>query len=122
MAAYLDLEPSTAGGQAQLRTALTLADQGLQVGGDGDTLADATDSFRARCVDGLAVDERRATELVERSLMLVTALTPHLGYDAAARVARHAHAHGLTVRAAALALGVMTADELDRALAPATMI
>ena len=85
-------------------------------------LADATDSFRARCVDGLAVDERRATALVERSLMLVTALTPHLGYDAAARVARHAHAHGLTVRAAALALGVMTADELDRALAPATMI
>ncbi len=85
-------------------------------------LADAVDSFRLRCVDGLVVDERRAAELVERSLMLVTALTPRIGYDAAARVAHHAHAHGLTVREAALALGVMSAADLDDALRLEAMV
>jgi fumarate hydratase class II len=85
-------------------------------------LADAADSFRLRCVDGLDVDRRRAAELVERSLMLVTALTPAIGYDAAAQVAKHAHAHGLSLREAALALGVMSADDLDAALRPETMI
>jgi len=85
-------------------------------------LADAADSFRLRCVDGLAVDRRRTAELVERSLMLVTALTPAIGYDAAAKVAKHAHAHELSLREAALALGVMSAAELDAALRPETMI
>jgi fumarate hydratase class II len=85
-------------------------------------LADATDSFRLRCVDGLEVDRRRTDELVERSLMLVTALTPRIGYDAAARVAHHAHVHGLSLREAALALDVLSADELDDALRPETMV
>jgi len=85
-------------------------------------LADAVDSFRVRCVAGLAVDERRVAELVERSLMLVTALTPKIGYDAAAKVAKHAHATGRTLREAALELGVMTAEELDAALRPETMV
>ncbi len=85
-------------------------------------LADACDSFRARCVEGLAVDEARTAELVERSLMLVTALAPRLGYDAAARVAHHAHAHGLTLRAAARALGVLSEAELDELLRPETMV
>jgi fumarate hydratase class II len=85
-------------------------------------LADACDSFRLRCVDGLAVDERRTAELVERSLMLVTALAPRIGYDAAARVAKHAHAHGLTLREAALALGVLDAQALDELLRPETML
>ena len=84
-------------------------------------VADAVDSFRLRCVDGLAVDERRVAELVERSLMLVTALTPRIGYDAAAKVAKRAHERGLTLREAALELGVMTAEELDAALRPETM-
>jgi fumarate hydratase class II len=85
-------------------------------------LADACDSFRLRCVDGLAVDERRTAELVERSLMLVTALAPRIGYDAAAKVAKHAHAHGLTLREAALALGVLDAQALDELLRPETML
>ena len=84
-------------------------------------LADAADSFRVRCVDGLAIDRARTAALVERSLMLVTALAPRIGYDAAARVAHHAHHHGTTLREAALALGVMTADELDAALRPEAM-
>ncbi|HUQ05975.1 MAG TPA: class II fumarate hydratase [Kofleriaceae bacterium] len=85
-------------------------------------LADACDSFRLRCVDGLAVDEQRTALLVERSLMLVTALAPRIGYDAAARVAKHAHEHGLTLREAALALGVLNAQELDELLRPETML
>jgi fumarate hydratase, class II len=85
-------------------------------------LADAVDSFRVRCVAGLAVDEGRVAELLERSLMLVTALVPRLGYDAAARVAAHAHARGLSLRDAALELGVLDAEELDAALRPASML
>ena len=85
-------------------------------------LADACDSFRVRCVDGLEVDERRTAELVERSLMLVTALAPRIGYDAAAKVAKHAHAQGLTLREAALALGVLDAEELDLLLRPESML
>jgi fumarate hydratase class II len=85
-------------------------------------LADAADSFTTRCVAGLEIDATRAAELVERSLMLVTALTPRIGYDAAARVAKHAHERGLTLRDAALELGVMTAEELEAALRPDAMI
>ena len=85
-------------------------------------LADAADSFRVRCVAGLAVDERRVAELVERSLMLVTALVPAIGYDAAAKVAKLAHQKGITLREAALELGVMSAAELDAALRPETMV
>jgi fumarate hydratase class II len=85
-------------------------------------IADAADSFRLRCVDGLEVDRRRTDELVERSLMLVTALAPRIGYDAAARVAHHAHAHGVTLREAARALGVMSDADLDDALRPETML
>jgi fumarate hydratase, class II len=85
-------------------------------------LADAVDSFRVHCVDGLEVDARRVAELVERSLMLVTALTPAIGYDAAAKVAKLAHERGLTLREAAIELGVATAEELDRALRPEAML
>ncbi len=85
-------------------------------------LSDAVDSFRMHCVDGLEVDTKRVAELVDRSLMLVTALTPMIGYDAAARVASLAHARGITLREAALELGVATADQLDAALRPETMV
>jgi fumarate hydratase class II len=60
-------------------------------------------------------------ELVERSLMLVTALTPHIGYDAAAKVAHHAHHSGKSLREAALALGVVSADDFDRWVRPDDM-
>src|SRR3546814_2861015 len=57
-------------------------------------LGDAASSFAERCIDGLDADRDRIAELVERSLMLVTALAPHIGYDAAARIAKTAHAEG----------------------------
>ncbi len=85
-------------------------------------LADAAASFRVRCVEGLEVDRRRVAELVERSLMLVTALTPVIGYDAAAKVAKLAHERGITLREAALELGVASAEQLESALRPENMV
>jgi fumarate hydratase class II len=85
-------------------------------------LADAVASFQRRCVEGMEVDRGRVAELVQRSLMLVTALTPHIGYDKAAQVAKLAHERGITLRDAALELGVMTAEQLDAALRPEAMV
>ena len=76
-------------------------------------LADATTSFAAHCVEGIEVDTERARELLARSLMLVTALAPHIGYDRAARIAKHAHANGLALRDAALQIGGVSAAEFD---------
>jgi fumarate hydratase class II len=86
-----------------------------------DLLSVGMDTFAKNCVEGLEADERRIAELVERSLMLVTALVPAIGYDAAARIARHAHHHGLTLREAGLALGLVDAATFDRLVRPATM-
>jgi fumarate hydratase class II len=85
-------------------------------------LSDAVASFELRCVRGLESRRERIAELVQRSLMLVTALTPHVGHDAAASVARQAHAEGTTLREAALALGVATEAELDVWLRPEHML
>jgi fumarate hydratase class II len=79
-------------------------------------LADACDSFREHCVVGLEPDQARIRELVERSLMLVTALAPAIGYDRAAEIAKLAHRTGTTLRDAALALGYVTAEQFDRAV------
>jgi fumarate hydratase class II len=85
-------------------------------------LADAADSFRLRCVEGLEPDSARIAALVERSLMLVTALAPHIGYDAAAAIAKHAHARGLALRDAALASGKVTAEQFDAWVRPQDML
>ena len=85
-------------------------------------LADAAESFTENCVAGIEPDRTRIAELVERSLMLVTALTPRIGYDAAAKVARKAHAEKITLREAAAALGVLDAEEFDRLVRPETML
>ena len=77
-------------------------------------LADGADSFREHCVAGLEPDAERMAQLVERSLMLVTALTPHIGYDAAAKLAHHAHHAGLSLRQAALELGAVSEQDFDR--------
>ena len=77
-------------------------------------LADGADSFREHCVQGLSANPERMRQLVEQSLMLVTALTPHIGYDAAAKVAHHAHHSGTSLREAALSLGVVGAADFDR--------
>jgi fumarate hydratase, class II len=85
-------------------------------------LADACSSFRSFAVEGLGVDRARIDELVGRSLMLVTALSPRIGYDRAAEVAKKAHHEGLTLREAALSLGYVTADEYDELVRPEKMV
>jgi len=85
-------------------------------------LTDGMTSFEAHCVRGIEARRERIAELLERSLMLVTALAPHIGYDRAAEIARRAHHDGSTLRQAALALGHVTAEEFDRWVKPAEMV
>jgi fumarate hydratase class II len=76
-------------------------------------LADAMASFAQHCVAGIVVNGARTQELLERSLMLVTALVPRIGYDRAAAIAKHAHRHGLALRDAAIAVGGITGEDFD---------
>jgi fumarate hydratase class II len=85
-------------------------------------LTDACARFREFCVEGIQANRRRIAELVDRSLMLVTALAPHIGYDRAAEIAKKAHAGGLTLREAALASGFVTAEQYDRWVRPEDMV
>ena len=87
-----------------------------------DLLAIGMTSFAERCVDGIEPNRARIGELVERSLMLVTALAPEIGYDNAAKIAKHAHAEGLTLREAGLALGLVDEATFDRLVRPETMV
>ncbi len=79
-------------------------------------VANAARNLADRCVSGIEVDGERCADLAERSLALCTALAPHIGHDAAAALARRAHAEGRTVRQVALELGVLPEDELERLL------
>ncbi|MDP9145162.1 MAG: class II fumarate hydratase [Actinomycetota bacterium] len=79
-------------------------------------LANASATFAARCIDGIKVNDNRPRELVERNSIIVTALNPHIGYDAGARIAKEAAATGKTIRELVLEEGLMTPDELDAAL------
>ena len=85
-------------------------------------LADAADSFAERCVEGITANEERIEELVNRSLMLVTALNPKIGYDKATEVAKKAHKEGTTLKESALALGYVTEAEFDEIVDPAKMV
>ena len=85
-------------------------------------LADACTNFRKFLVEGTQPDLRRIGEHVARSLMLVTALAPVIGYDRAAQIAHHAIEHDLTLKVAALALGYVTEAEFDRIVDPAKMV
>jgi len=76
-------------------------------------LADAMRSFARHCVAGITANQARIEQLLHSSLMLVTALAPHIGYERAAQIAKFAHQHGGTLRAAALALGILTAEQFD---------
>ena len=78
-------------------------------------------TFAEKCIAGLEADADRCKELVDRSLMLVTALNPHIGYDAAAAVAKEAFATGKSLREIVLARGLMEAATLDQALDPRNM-
>ena len=84
-------------------------------------LADAARSFTEHCVVGIRADEKRIRELMERSLMLVTALAPKIGYDNAAKVAKSAHARGTTLKEEALRLGYVSEEEFDRLVQPDKM-
>ena len=86
-----------------------------------ELLTDACRSFREHCVEGLEADRERIDEHVANSLMLVTALTPRIGYDKAAEIAKKAHREGTTLRAAALALGYLDGDAFDALMQPEAM-
>ena len=85
-------------------------------------LADVCGTFRQHCVEGLRADRDRIEELVHRSLMLVTALSPRIGYDKAAEIAKKAHHEGTTLKEAALALGYLTEAEYDDMVDPHKMV
>jgi fumarate hydratase class II len=85
-------------------------------------MADVSRSFTQHCVVGIRADEKRIDELMQRSLMLVTALAPEIGYDNAAKIAKHAHKHGLTLKEAGLALGLVDEPTFDRLVRPETMV
>ncbi|HAY26984.1 MAG TPA: class II fumarate hydratase, partial [Candidatus Accumulibacter sp.] len=85
-------------------------------------LSDGCTSFRRFLVEGTQPNRQKIGEYVDRSLMLVTALVPLIGYDRAARIAHHALEHDLTLKAAALALGFVGEAEFDRIVDPARMV
>ncbi|UCJ15962.1 class II fumarate hydratase [Pseudomonas sp. MM211] len=85
-------------------------------------LADGCRNFREHCIVGMQPDEQRMAEHLERGLMLVTALNPHIGYDKAAEIAKKAYQDGTTLREAALALGHLTAEQFDAWVRPETML
>jgi fumarate hydratase class II len=86
-----------------------------------ELIADVARSFTEHCVDGIRADEKRIRELMERSLMLVTALAPKIGYDNAAKVAKTAHGRGTTLREEAVRLGLVSAAEFDQLVQPEKM-
>ena len=85
-------------------------------------LSDAAESFRVHCAEGILASEERIAENLEKSLMLVTALNPHIGYENAARIAKTAHREGITLRQAAVQTGLLTAEEFDRYVRPEEMV
>lgn len=85
-------------------------------------LADGMESFNAHCAVGIEPNRERINQLLNESLMLVTALNTHIGYDKAAEIAKKAHKEGLTLKASALALGYLTEEEFDSWVRPETMV
>jgi len=85
-------------------------------------LRDAMASFEEHCARGIEPNHERITALLQRSLMLVTALAPRVGYDKAAAIAKKAHKEGTTLREAALALGHVTAQQYDEWVKPEEMV
>jgi len=85
-------------------------------------LADGVNSFVARCVDGIEADEANIKRFLDRSLMLVTALAPKIGYDAASKIARAAHKNGTSLKEEALASGKVTEVEFDEIVRPENML
>jgi fumarate hydratase class II len=85
-------------------------------------LADACNSFRFNCIDGLALDEHRVDALMRQSLMLVTALNRHIGYDNAAKAAKKAYLEGTTLEEAVVGLGLLSSEQFKKAIQPHKMV
>jgi fumarate hydratase class II len=85
-------------------------------------IADACRSLTDNCVVGIQADEKRIHKLVHESLMLVTALNPHIGYDNAAKIAKKAHAEGTSLKQAGMELGLLTAEQFDQWIKPEDMV
>jgi fumarate hydratase, class II len=85
-------------------------------------LSDVCRTFREFCVEGIKPNRERIAELVDRSLMLVTALSPSIGYDRAAEIAKKAHHDGTTLKEAGVALGYLSEEEYDREVRPERMV
>lgn len=85
-------------------------------------LADASTSFTVNCVTGIQANEKRIEQLMRESLMLVTALNTHIGYDNAAKIAKTAHKEGSTLKDAAIKLGLLTSEQFDQWVRPENMI
>ncbi|HIC79955.1 MAG TPA: class II fumarate hydratase [Kiloniellaceae bacterium] len=85
-------------------------------------IGDACDSFRTNCIEGIEADETRISDLMQQSLMLVTALNPHIGYDNAATVAKKAYAENSTLKEAAIALDLLSAEDFDAWVRPDNML
>ena len=86
-----------------------------------DLLADVCQTFREFAVEGVQANRERIAENLNNSLMLVTALTPHIGYDKSAEIAKHAHKHRKTLRESAVELGHLTHEEFERLVRPEKM-
>jgi fumarate hydratase, class II len=87
-----------------------------------ELLSGSCTSFREHCIEGLEANVSRIETLLDQSLMLVTALTPQVGYDRACAIAKHAHNHQLSLREAALVLGEISAEQFDNWVQPDQMI
>ncbi len=85
-------------------------------------LGDAAESFQIHCVEGIRANETQIRKHLEHSLMLVTALNPHIGYDKAALIAKTAHKNGTTLREEAVNLGLLSGEEFDKIVKPESMI
>ena len=85
-------------------------------------LSDAGDSFKKNCVDGMQANKQQLKHNLDRSLMLVTALNPHIGYDKSAQIAKAAYQNGTTLKEEALRFGYITAEEFDRIVQPENML
>jgi len=85
-------------------------------------IADACDSFREHCAEGIEPNLPRIQEHLRNSLMLVTALNPHIGYDKAAKIAKTAHKTGKTLKETAIELGLVTAEQFDQWVKPEKMV
>ena len=84
-------------------------------------IADASVSFTEKCVDGIEASKERIDKLLHESLMLVTALNPHIGYDNAAKIAKKAHAEGTTLKDAGKALGLLNDEQFKEWIDPSKM-